>query len=51
MLKKIGTAARKSIERMTGCKCYLDLFVKYREDWKNDDTLLKQFGFTNEEED
>ncbi|MBP5262416.1 MAG: GTPase Era [Clostridiales bacterium] len=50
MLKRIGTSARKNIERMTGCKCYLDLFVKYREDWKNDDTLLKQFGFTNEDE-
>ena len=50
MLKRIGTAARKSIERMCGCKCYLELFVKYREDWKNDDTFLKQFGFTNEDE-
>ena len=51
MLKRIGTASRKNIERMTGCKCYLDLFVKYREDWKNDDNLLKQFGFTHEDED
>ena len=51
MLKRIGTAARKNIENMTGCKCYLDLFVKYREDWKNDDTLLRQFGFTKEEDD
>lgn len=51
MLKRIGTASRKSIERMCGCKCYLELFVKYREDWKNDDTFLKQFGFTSEDED
>ncbi|SCW27658.1 rRNA maturation RNase YbeY/GTP-binding protein Era,TIGR00436 [Ruminococcaceae bacterium YRB3002] len=51
MLKRIGTAARRNIERMTGCKCYLDLFVKYREDWKNDDIFLKQFGFTSEDED
>ena len=50
MLKRIGTAARKNIENMTGCKCYLDLFVKYREDWKNDDTMLRQFGFTKEED-
>lgn len=49
MLKRIGSAARKNIERMTGCKCYLDLYVKYRDDWKNDDQFLKQFGFSKED--
>ena len=50
MLKRIGTSARKQIENMTGCKCYLNLFVKYREDWKNDETFLRQFGFEKTED-
>lgn len=50
MIKRIGTKARQGIERLCGCKVYLELFVKVREDWKNDDSLLKEFGYYVEED-
>lgn len=50
MIKRIGTSARINIERLVGCKVYLELFVKVREDWKNNDTLLRSYGFTSEED-
>ena len=50
MIKRIGTAARKNIERMTGCKVYLELFVKVREDWKNNDLMLNSFGYKSEDD-
>ncbi|MCR4776800.1 MAG: GTPase Era [Saccharofermentans sp.] len=51
MIKRIGTAARKNIERMLGCKVYLDLYVKVREDWQNNDAILKETGLSDTEED
>ena len=48
MIKRIGTSARMQIERMLGCKVYLDLFVKVREDWKNNEILLKDYGYQSE---
>ena len=51
MIKRIGTAARKNIERMLGCKVYLDLYVKVREDWLNNDAILKETGLSATEED
>ncbi|MCQ2482422.1 MAG: GTPase Era [Clostridia bacterium] len=50
MIKRIGTKSRIAIERLCGCKVYLDLFVKVREDWKNDDTFLNSFGYKAEED-
>ncbi|MCQ2515959.1 MAG: GTPase Era [Saccharofermentans sp.] len=50
MIKRIGTSARINIERLVDCKVYLELFVKVREDWKNNDTLLKSYGFHAEDE-
>ena len=44
MIKRIGTEARKDIEEMLGGKVYLDLHVKVREDWRDDDRLLDQLG-------
>jgi len=49
MIKRIGTSSRISIERLLGCKVYLELFVKVREDWKNNDIFLKSFGFVPED--
>ena len=45
MLKKIGSAARKDIEELVGCKVYLQLFVKVRKDWRDDKAQLKSFGY------
>lgn len=46
MLKKIGSEARTSIERFLGCKANLQCWVKVKEDWRNRDGLLRNFGFT-----
>ncbi len=45
MLKKIGTAARQEIEAMSGRKVFLELRVKVRKNWRNDEQALKSFGF------
>lgn len=45
MLKKIGTQARKEIEAMSGRKVFLQLRVKVRKNWRNDEKVLRWFGF------
>jgi GTP-binding protein Era len=42
MLKKIGTAARKEIEAMNGKKVFLQLRVKVRKNWRDDEKMVKQ---------
>lgn len=44
-LKKIGSAARQDIERMLDKKVNLELWVKVKEDWKNNTALLNQIGY------
>lgn len=46
MLKKIGTYARKDLERMLETKVNLKLWVKVKEDWINDEQFVKRFKFT-----
>lgn len=48
MIKRIGTAARRNIEKMTGCKVYLDLYVKVRNDWQNNDAMLGSTGLSKD---
>ena len=43
MLKRIGTYAREDLEKMLDTKINLQLWVKVREDWINDDSLVKKF--------
>jgi GTP-binding protein Era len=45
MLKKIGSAARKEIEAMSGRKVYLELRVKVSKDWRDDEDALRRFGY------
>ena len=45
MLKKIGTAARIDIEAFLGTKINLKIWVKVKEDWRNREFLLRNFGF------
>ena len=45
-LKKIGTAARKDIERLTGTKVYLELFVRVEKNWSRDPRALRRFGYS-----
>ncbi len=49
-LKLIGSRAREDIENFFGVKCYLDLWVKVKENWRNSDVLLNNFGFVNKDE-
>ncbi len=41
-IKKLGEYSRKSVEEFLGRPVYLELFVKVRKDWKNDDEFLKK---------
>ncbi len=50
MLKKIGTNARYEIERLLGCKVNLKLFVKVKENWRDSEVLLANYGFKKEDE-
>ena len=45
MLKRIGTEARLSLEKFFASRVYLELFVKVRKDWTNDDRALKELGY------
>lgn len=44
-IKKLGTLARKDIERFFEKKIYLQLYVKVEKDWRNRDNMLKTFGY------
>lgn len=43
MLKKIGTYARKDLENMLGIKVNLKIWVKVKEDWLNNEKIVKKF--------
>ncbi len=45
MLKKVGTEARKDIERFFDKRVYLELFVKVEPNWRNRENKLKAFGY------
>ena len=45
MIKEIGTLARKDIEDFIGSKIYLELFVKVKPKWRENESKLKEFGY------
>lgn len=47
-LKKLGTEARKDIEKFLDKKIFLRLFVKVSKDWRNKEKLLKNFGYNQQ---
>jgi len=47
-LKNIGKAARQEISRLLFCEVYLELRVKMRKDWRNNETLLRNWQLTSE---
>lgn len=46
-LKKVGTESRKDIETFFGKKVFIELYVKVNKDWRNDDNMLKRFGYNH----
>ena len=44
-IKEIGTKARVDIEKLLDKKANLKLFVKTKENWRDSEYLLKNFGF------
>lgn len=47
-LKGIGKSAREDIERLLGSKVFLELWVKVRPGWRDNDHMLKNFGYHHE---
>jgi len=45
MLKEVGKRARMDIERLLGSKIFLELWVKVKKDWRNQERILKDLGF------
>jgi GTP-binding protein Era len=48
LLKEIGKLARLDIEKLLGNKCFLELWVKVKKDWRNQDRVLKDLGFRHD---
>ncbi len=45
MIKKLGSSARKDIEEFIGRKVFLELFVKVRPKWRDNEMQLKEYGY------
>ncbi|WP_068774383.1 GTPase Era [Paenibacillus sp. FJAT-26967] len=48
LLKEIGKQARHDIETLLGSKTFLELWVKVKKDWRNQERVLRDLGFRNE---
>lgn len=49
LLKAIGQDARLELENLLGVRIFLDLWVKVKEDWRNKNTTLSNFGYDNKD--
>jgi GTPase len=49
MIKRIGTAAREELERFFSTRVYLDLHVRVKSEWREDDRVLSQIGIGGHE--
>lgn len=45
MLKKIATKARRDLEEMIGMKVFLTLYVRVKDEWRDDDRVMKELGY------
>lgn len=48
MLKKIGAQARADIEELLDARVFLQLWVKVKEDWRNNQYQMRNFGYEDE---
>jgi len=44
-LKRIGSEARQELEHLMQCKVFLELWVKVRSGWADDEAHLKSYGY------
>jgi GTP-binding protein Era len=44
-LKRIGTEARQELEKLMDCKVFLELWVKVRSGWADDEARVRAFGY------
>ena len=44
-IKRIGTEARTDLERILGCRVFLDLAVKVKKNWRRDASQIRRFGY------
>jgi GTP-binding protein Era len=49
MLKKISSQARADCERFMGAKVYLQTWIKVKENWRDSDFMIKNFGYRRDE--
>ena len=49
MLKRIGSAARREIEKMMEVQVNLQLWVKVRREWRDSDILMKNYGYSGKD--
>jgi GTP-binding protein Era len=47
MIKQVGSLARKDIEEFLGQKIFLELFVKVKNKWRDDEMKLKEYGYNS----
>lgn len=45
MLRRVGQLAREDMERLLGRKVYLELWVKVQDDWRNKNSMIRNFGY------
>jgi GTP-binding protein Era len=48
LLKEVGQQARRDIETLLGSRTFLELWVKVKKDWRNQERVLRDLGFRNE---
>jgi GTP-binding protein Era len=48
MLRQVGEMARRDIETFMGAKVYLETWVKVKEKWRDNNFLIRNFGYTSE---
>ena len=44
-LKRIGTEARQELEKLMACKVFLEVWVKVRSGWADDEARVRSFGY------
>jgi GTP-binding protein Era len=47
-IKSVGVASRRDMERFFGKQVFLQTYVRIKENWRDNDSLLKQFGYKSE---